>query len=335
MACPNAIETYRRILREVSEARIPGSTEAALRLAHALAEVLSYCGSDLPKLLPQLVSEALQARPGSQTVRSVLHLFLRRVLELSSSHGASGPRGEVVSRAIAEVSEYVEGVREAIAEIGSRRLEAGDTVMTYSYSTTVLRILERAAKRGVDFEVYVVESRPVAEGRLMASALGRLGLRSTLVVDSAVRYVMKRVSKVFVGAEAIAANGAVVGKVGTSVVALVAKEARVRFYVAAGLYKFSPETVFGDLVAIEELEDPELIVPRDRLGEVAPFLGRGIKTRTPLYDVTPPEYVDAVITERGLIAPQLVYYFAREFLGVHYQYVGLEKLAEEVGRLWS
>jgi len=335
MGCSEAIEGYRRVLGEVSEARVPGSTEAALRLVHTLAGVLSYCGSDVPRVLPQLVGAALQARPGSQTLRSLLHLFLRRVLEISSSPGVSGLRGDFVSKAVAEVSRYVEGVREAVAEIGSRRIEAGDVVMTYSYSTTVLRILERAVKRGVDLEAYVAESRPVAEGRLMASALGRLGLRVTLVVDSAVRYVMKRVSKVFVGAEAIAANGAVVSKVGTSVVALVAKEARVRFYVAAGLYKFSPETVFGDLVAIEELEKPELIVPQDRLGEVAPFLGGRVRTVTPLYDVTPPEYVDAVITERGLIAPQLVYYFAREFLGVHGEYVSVERLAEEVGRLWS
>ncbi len=334
MGCPKALEGYRRALDEVSEARVPGSTEASLRLVHTLAEVLSYCGSDVPKLLPQLVGRALQARPGSQTVRSILQLFLGKVLELLASSEVSRLRDELVSRVVADVIKYVEGVREAIAEIGSRRVEAGDTVMTYSYSTTVLRILERAAKRGVDFEVYVAESRPIAEGRLMASALSRLDLRTTLVVDSAVRYVMKRVSKVFVGAEAIAANGAVVSKVGTSVVALVAKEARVRFYVAAGLYKFSPETVFGDLVAIEELENPELVVPQDRLGEVAPLLGRSIKTRTPLYDVTPPEYVDAVITERGLIAPQLVFYFARELLGVHGEYLSVEKLTEEVARLW-
>ena len=335
MDCPRAVEGYSRAVGEVSEARIPGSTEAALRVVQALADVLRYCGSDVPKLLPQLVSKALQARPGSQTIRSIIHLFLRRVLEYALSSGTGSQRGGAVDRALAEVLNYVEGVREAVSEIGSRRLEPGDVVLTYSYSTTVLRILERAAKRGVDFEAYVAESRPIAEGRLMASALGKLGIRTTLVVDSAIRYVMKRVSKVLVGAEAIAANGAVVGKVGTSVVALVAKEARVRFYVAAGLYKFSPETVFGDLVAIEELDNPELIVPQDRLVDVAPYLGRGVRTRTPLYDVTPPEYVDAVITERGLIAPQLVFYFAREFLGVDSQYVGVERLAEEVGRLWS
>jgi len=334
MDCSKALEGYLRVLGDVSEARVPGSTEAALRLVHALAEVLSYCGSDVPRLLPQLVGKALQARPGSQTVRSILQLFLGKVLELLASSEEGSLRDEPVGRAVAEVLKYVEGVREAIAEIGSRRVEAGDTVMTYSYSTTVLRILERAAKRGADFEVYVAESRPIAEGRLMASALSRLDLKTTLVVDSAVRYVMKKVSKVFVGAEAIAANGAVVSKVGTSVVALVAKEARVRFYVAAGLYKFSPETVFGDLVVIEELESPELVVPQDRLGEVAPFLGRSIRTRTPLYDVTPPEYVDAVITERGLIAPQVVFYFAREFLSTQSPYVSVEKLAEEVARLW-
>jgi len=310
MDCPRAVEGYSRVVGEVSEARIPGSTEAALRVVQALAEVLRYCGSDVPKLLPQLVGKALQARPGSQTIRSIIHVFLRRVLEYAPSSGTGSQRGGAVDRALAEVLNYVEGVREAVSEIGSRRLEPGDVVLTYSYSTTVLRILERAAKRGVDFEVYVAESRPIAEGRLMASALGKLGIRTTLVVDSAIRYVMKRVSKVLVGAEAIAANGAVVGKVGTSVVALVAKEARVRFYVASETYKFSPYTILGELVPIE-VRDPTEVVDPGWLAE-----NPNVQVFNPVFDVTPPEYVDAVITERGVIPPQLAALILIEQYGV-------------------
>jgi ribose 1,5-bisphosphate isomerase len=109
---------------------------------------------------------------------------------------------------------------------------------------------------------------------------------------------MPKIDKVVVGADAIAANGAVVNKIGTSMVALAAHEARVLFFVAAETYKFSPETMFGELVLIEERKATEVVPSKILKGY------RKITVRNPSFDVTPAEYVDLIVTERGIIPPQ-------------------------------
>jgi ribose 1,5-bisphosphate isomerase len=120
---------------------------------------------------------------------------------------------------------------------------------------------------------------------------------------------MKDVDKVVVGADAVAANGALVNKVGTSLMALAAKEARVEFLVAAETYKFSPETLTGGLVWIEERAVEE-VLPEAERGELA-----SVRVRNPSFDVTPPDYVDAIITELGVIPPQAAFWVLQKVYG--------------------
>ncbi|MEM0352416.1 MAG: hypothetical protein QW459_05495 [Sulfolobales archaeon] len=330
MDCSEALRAYERTLTEAREFRILGSTEAAIEVVRALARVFDSCRKQ-PINMEELVRSAISARPTSQAVRNLLMLFFEKLLEKAStpSEITAG-----VSEAVREVENYVARARDTASELASRRIEDGDTIMTHSYSTTVLKAINKALERGLNISVYVTESRPGGEGRLVASYLGKRGVKTFLVVDSAVRYVMKSVDKVLVSAEAIAANGAVVNKVGTSALALAAKEARVRVYVVSGLYKFGTETVFGELVTIEEIEKPGLVIPTERAGELAPFIGRNLYVRTPLYDVTPPEYIDAIVTERGLIAPQAAIYLARELVGWPKAHRSLEVILAEVTSLW-
>jgi len=91
---------------------------------------------------------------------------------------------------------------------------------------------------------------------------------------------------------------------------LAAHEARVRVFVAAETYKFSPETMIGELVKIEERDPTELISQKDleRLGP--------IKVLNPSFDVTPPEFIDLIITERGIIPPVGAILILEEVFGV-------------------
>jgi len=115
---------------------------------------------------------------------------------------------------------------------------------------------------------------------------------------------------VLMGAEAVAANGAVINKVGSSILALNAHEARVRVFVVAGINKFSLETVLGELVDIPMAREETILTP-DKKKEI----GENLKVFIPLVDVTPPEYIDAIITDRGVIAPQAVPFLLKEVYG--------------------
>ncbi len=214
---------------------------------------------------------------------------------------------EELSKLIDKKITYAKWATQRLGEIGARRLRERETILVHSYSYSVYKVIEEAVKLGKDIEVYVTESRPGLEGLVMAEALEKLNIPVTLIVDSAVRFVMPKITRVLVGAEAIAANGAIVGKVGTSVVALTAKEARVRVFVAAGTYKFSLETVFGELIQIPQAPPDTVIEDKE--------LKNRVKIYAPLMDVTPPDYIDAIITERGVIAPQAVPLILREIYG--------------------
>jgi ribose 1,5-bisphosphate isomerase len=150
---------------------------------------------------------------------------------------------------------------------------------------------------GKRFEVFVTETRPRFQGHITAAELSKAGIPVTLILDDAVRYFMQEVDKVIVGADAITANGALVNKIGTSMVALAAHEAKVKVYAAAETYKFSPETMIGELVKIEERDSSEVISQKE-LEQIG-----SIKVRNPSFDVTPPEFIDLIITEWGIIPP--------------------------------
>jgi ribose 1,5-bisphosphate isomerase len=196
-----------------------------------------------------------------------------------------------------------------IGTYGAKRIQDGDVVLTHCNSEAVTSILTTAHEAGKKFEVFATETRPRFQGRITASVLAKRGLDVSLIPDSAVRVYMRKVDTVLVGADAIAANGAVVNKIGTSQVALVAHETRARFFVAAETYKLSATTMLGELVEIEH-RSPYEVVPRAWLKA-----NSRVNVRNPAFDVTPPEYVDLIITEKGVYPPQGIVFLMKELYG--------------------
>lgn len=189
--------------------------------------------------------------------------------------------------------------KQRIGEIGAKRIRSGDRILTLCRSTTVLAILKKVKEQGKEIQVVVAESRPDLEGRLLANEVADLGIPVTLITDFAARIFLPDIDILLTGGEAIAANGAIVSKVGTATLAELCHAARVRVLIAVGSYKFSPETISGRLITLEE-GNPSQVVPT---AEINPT----VTIRNPLFDVTGHEHIDALITERGIIPPQGVY----------------------------
>jgi methylthioribose-1-phosphate isomerase len=147
--------------------------------------------------------------------------------------------------------------------------------------------------------VIVNETRPFLQGaRLTAWELGRDGIPVTLITDGMSGHLMRRgeIDAVIVGADRVAANGDVANKIGTYMVAVLARRHRVPFYVAAPLSTIDRRLASGDAIPIEERGPGEV---RGHGGlEWAP---PGVAVRNPAFDVTPAELVTALITERGVV----------------------------------
>jgi len=203
---------------------------------------------------------------------------------------------DVVSRVSSQFLESLERSKEKISAVGSKRVSNSSKVLTHCHSSTVTSMLRKAKDEGKSFEVVCTESRPVFQGRITAKEMLDARIETTLIVDSAVRYFVNDVDLVVVGADAITSEGNVINKIGTSMVALAAKEARTPFYVVSELLKFDPLTIHGDYETIEERS------PRE-VWEDAPS---GLTIRNPAFDVTRREFIHGIICEEGIISPHSI-----------------------------
>jgi len=295
----------KQIARDIKTMRIRGAGRIARAAANALKIAARESKAETPAEFSQEMERIskilLETRPTAVSLPNAVRYVL---LGLKQTHGADlwTMKKAVSSRA----EEFIKTSKEAvkrIGEIGANRISDGDVILTHCNSQCALSIIKTAFGQGKNIQVFTTESRPVWQGRLSARELLREGIPTTLIIDSAVRHFIRDIDKVIVGADSIAANGAVVNKIGTSSIALAAHEARVLFFVAAETYKFHPDTLVGRLVEIEERDPNELInlkhYPK-------------LKVRNPAFDITPAEYVDLIVTERGIIPPYAAYSIIQE-----------------------
>ena len=203
---------------------------------------------------------------------------------------------EIVTSASEQFLKNLENSKRKIAEIGARRIRNNSVVLTHCHSSTVTYLLRRAKLEGRSFEVICTESRPVFQGRITAKEMLELGVKTTLIVDSAARFFMNQVDLVLVGADAITSEGNVVNKIGTSMIALIAQEARTPFYVVSELLKFDPVTRYGDYEKIEER----------RQNEIWKNPPKNLIIRNPAFDITRRDFVHGIICEEGIISPHSI-----------------------------
>lgn len=221
-------------------------------------------------------------------------------------------------KAVAEIKELLkkeavlikeEDIRvcKSIGEYGLSLLKKGDGILTHcnagqlatcKYGTATAPIY-LGLERGYNFRVFADETRPLLQGaRLTAYELHSAGVDVTLICDNMSATVMRNgwVNAVFVGCDRVAANGDVANKIGTSVVATVAKRYNVPFYVCAPTSTIDMNTPTGADITIEQRPDHEVTEMwyKERM---AP---EGVKVFNPAFDVTDHDLISGIITEYGI-----------------------------------
>ncbi|MFQ6011531.1 MAG: S-methyl-5-thioribose-1-phosphate isomerase [Nitrososphaerales archaeon] len=161
-------------------------------------------------------------------------------------------------------------------------------------------MLRTAKKQGKRNPVYIPETRPTLQGsRLTAFELARDGFECKLLTDTAVGHIMARgmVNKVIVGADRIMRDGHIFNKIGTSQLAIIAKNFKIPFIAAAPSSSFDLRSDRME-IEIEEREPAEVTMIRGR--RVA---AKGVPILNPAFDMTPPQLVTAIVSERGVAKP--------------------------------
>jgi len=197
-------------------------------------------------------------------------------------------------------------VNEAMGRHGAALLDDSSTVLTHCNAGalatggygTALGVIRAAVRQGKHIRVFADETRPFLQGaRLTAWELAKDGIPVTLITDNMAGHFMRQrqIQAAIVGADRIAANGDVANKIGTYTVAVLARENKIPFYVAAPLSTIDMNIVSGEEIPIEERSGNEV---KHLAGvSIAP---QEVATRNPAFDVTPHQYVTAIITEQGI-----------------------------------
>ncbi len=205
--------------------------------------------------------------------------------------------------------DMLQNSKKRIAEIGARRFPPTSqkfNVMTHCHSSLVTGIFLEAKRQGKSFKVINTETQPRLQGRKTSQELLKAGIKVIHVIDSAMRWAVKhyQVDIIIIGADSITSEGTIINKIGSRLLALVAHEEHVPFYVASPLLKYNPETNLGILETIE-MRDPQ------EIWENPP---EGIKILNPAFETVSRRYIDGLITEAGIFASSHVpNYFAKTY----------------------
>jgi methylthioribose-1-phosphate isomerase len=237
-----------------------------------------------------------------------LRWAVERVYNASSkTDSVESMRDTLTGEAESIMSEELESARK-IGEHGAPLLEDGDTVLTHCNAGalatvgygTALAPVRTAIGQGKRISVIATETRPLLQGaRLTAFELAHDKIPVKVIVDSAAAQILSRgtINKVLVGADRILRTGHVTNKIGTLPVALAAKYFKVPFYAVAPVSTLDMNTDPARVV-IEERDRREVLNFRGT--RVAP---RGVRALNPAFDITPPELVSGIVTDRGVARP--------------------------------
>ena len=298
---------YKEVVQAIREMRVRGAPAIGVAAAYAVAmaarEVQAESRAEFLALLAGAGRDITSARP------TAVNIFwgVERMLKVAE---AEPDMGLIEARLLAEakrIHEEDEEINRRMGEFGSGLMPDGGAVLTHCNTGalatagygTALGVIRAGWEGGKRFQVFATETRPFLQGaRLTAWELVHLGIPATLIVDSSAGLLMRRgeVSCAIVGADRVSANGDVANKIGTYSLAVVAKENRIPFYVAAPTSTIDLSIPSGDEIPIEERRPEEVT----RFGgiQTAP---EGIGVRNPAFDITPHRYIAAIVTERGIV----------------------------------
>lgn len=302
---------YRVVGEAIRTLQIRGAPAIGVAAAYALVLAAHTDAVTSPKTLSEELYTAINYL--SQTRPTAVNLFaalgrLRRLVDQNVRADLPTLRRYLLNEAKAIHREDVDACRK-IGEFGAALVTVPSSILTHcntgALATTGIgtaqAIITTAAKQGKVVRVFADETRPLFQGaRLTAWELKRAGVDVTVITDSTAGFLMqnREIDLVVVGADRIAANGDTANKIGTYVLAVLAQQHGVPFYVAAPTSTIDFEARAGRNIPIEERD------PRDvtHIGGKR-IAAEGVKVFAPAFDITPHELIGAIVTEAGVLEP--------------------------------
>ncbi len=305
--------TAEQVFEGIQSMKVRGAPAIGISAAYGVVlGAWEYKGEDAAAWVKHVLKVSAylaQSRPTAVNLFWALDRMNKKAHQLAEQAGSTESRNEALLAEAIAIHAEDEEVCRRIGEHALPLFKDGMGVLTHCNAGglatakygTALAPMYLAHEQGIHLKVYADETRPVLQGaRLTAFELQQAGIDVTLLCDNMAGMVMSRgwIQAVIVGADRVAANGDVANKIGTYSVAVLARAHGIPFYVACPLSTIDLATATGADIPIEERTADEVTVSFGK--RTAP---QDIKVFNPAFDVTPSEYVTAIITEKGIVYP--------------------------------
>jgi methylthioribose-1-phosphate isomerase len=311
------LRSYEEVAEAIKKMVVRGApaigVSAAMGLALGASQSVGMSVADLEDDFDYMCQVMSQTRPTAVNlfwaIERMREAFRR---EKATTSETEKIKARLVEEALTIFREDIEANR-ALGRFGAELISDGDTVLTHCNAGalatagdygTALGVVRGARDAGKRVAVIADETRPFLQGlRLTAWELEKDNIPVTVITDNMAGHVMKsgQVNVVVVGADRIAANGDTANKIGTYMVAVLARQHKIPFYVAAPISTLDLSLKTGEEIPIEQRDKKEVTHIGGR--QLAPD---GVEVQNPAFDVTPNELIAAIITDKGVArAPYL------------------------------
>ncbi|UXD21473.1 methylthioribose-1-phosphate isomerase [Ignicoccus pacificus DSM 13166] len=306
---------YKRVAKAIKDMEIRGAPAIGVAAAFGMALAAYHStAKDVDTLLKELEeakSVLAKTRPTAVNLFWALDRMWEKALELSQKGDVEAVKEGLVEEALSIQREDIE-TNMKMGKIGAQLIEDGDVILTHCNTGalatagygTALGVIRAAWEEGKKIQVIATETRPVAQGaRLTVWELVKEGIPARLISDTMVGYLMskKKIDKVFLGADRILLSGHFANKIGTYQIAILAHYHKVPFYTVAPTSTIDPKRTLDELI-IEERNPDEVKCcpyPKEKIYITVPE----VEVYNPAFDVTPPELVTGIVTEKGIAYP--------------------------------
>ncbi|KAI9022234.1 hypothetical protein CLU79DRAFT_751775 [Phycomyces nitens] len=308
-----------------SEFKIVGSNARCVAMLKTFAKVIedhrppadASFSRNIQKHLDPNIAYLLANRPMSLSMRECIR-WLKKEMSDIVEHDPPLSDEESRARLIQHIEDFIRDritlADQLIVQYGLQKINDGDVILTYGKSSVVEALLLETKKKGIEFKVIVVDSRPLFEGKHLLKRLSTAGIDCTYYLLSSIYVALKSVTKVVMGAHALLNNGAVYSRIGSAMVAMAASDLQIPVMICCETYKFVNRTQVDSLV-MNELGNPDALVntksisnanhqghPSSEQSALVNWRDQhNLRLLNMLYDVTPSKYITLVVTEVGLI----------------------------------
>ncbi len=274
--------------------------EKALEIIKYQIETIPEKINDIKELLLELSKQIINSRPSMAPLINTIGYLIHDIDTLTI---------EIISQRLnhfyIDKTKREELLEKSFRTFINRNYSIKLRIMLISYSSTILTLLKILER--FDIELYILESRPLLEGYRTAEILSDY-FRTHIIVDAAIGKFMEKIDLILIGVDSILRNGAIINKIGTFPLTLMANEYGVRVYAVGDSFKYNLKSHYGLNVQIEKKPIEEVYDKKD--------LNENIKVHNYYFDITPPKYITGIISDLGILTPKKFVKKAKKILPI-------------------